>query len=185
MASAAPLPHDDTPREDHSVLLHGVSWEDYERLDAIRGDASVPRLTYLEGNLEIMSPSKDHEAIKSLIARLVEAYCLDRGIDLMPYGSWTLKDKPKQAGAEPDECYVFDERPRDRPQLAIEVSGPGDACTSSRSINGSRSRRSGAGGTTPSRCSSSPVMAASGRPEARRCRIWTSPCSPVSSTAVH
>jgi Uma2 family endonuclease len=121
MASAAPLPHDDTPREDHSVRLDGVSWRDYERLDTIRGDASVPRLTYLGGRLEIMSPSKDHELIKSLIAGLLEAWCIDRGIELTPYGSWTLKDEPSEAGAEPDECYVFDDRARDRPQLAIEV----------------------------------------------------------------
>ncbi len=38
MASAAPLPHDDTSREDHFVRLHGVRWQDYERLEQIRGD---------------------------------------------------------------------------------------------------------------------------------------------------
>jgi Uma2 family endonuclease len=121
MASAAALPHDDSPREDHPVRLLGVSWQDYERLEAIRGDSSVPRLTYLGGTLEIMRPSKDHERIKYLIGRLLEVRCLDRGIDLMGYGSWTLKDEPQEVGAEPDECYVFDDRPRDRPQLAIEV----------------------------------------------------------------
>ncbi len=68
-----------------------------------------------------MSPSRDHEAIKFLIARLLEVWCIDRGIDLMGYGSWTLKDEPNEAGAEPDECYVFDDRARERPQLAIEV----------------------------------------------------------------
>src|SRR5260221_7511798 len=64
--------HDDTPREDHMVHLRGVSWEDYERLLEVRGDHSAPRFTYLRGTLEIMSPSKDHEAIKSLIASLLE-----------------------------------------------------------------------------------------------------------------
>jgi Uma2 family endonuclease len=108
-------------REDHFVQLYDASWEDYERLLAIRGEKSVPRITYLEGTLEIMSPSRDHEKIRSLLGRLVEAWCIDRGIELTPYGSWTLKKRKKQRGAEPDECYVFGTEPRDQPQLAIEV----------------------------------------------------------------
>jgi Uma2 family endonuclease len=113
--------HDDTPREDHLVRLRGLSWEDYERLLDLRGDKSAPRFTYLRGTLEIMSPSKQHEAIKSLIARLLESWCVDRGIEMMPYGSWTLKDREEERGAEPDECYIFGTEPRDRPHLAIEV----------------------------------------------------------------
>jgi Uma2 family endonuclease len=112
---------DDQPREDHIVHLSGVTWADYERLLEIRGDKSAPRLTYLEGALEIMSPSRDHETIKSLIGRLVEAYCLERGIRFTPVGSWTLKERNEERGAEPDECYVFGTEPADRPDLAIEV----------------------------------------------------------------
>ncbi len=112
---------DDRPTEDHVVILSGLTWEDYERLLALRGDHSAPRLTYVEGVLEIMSPSKDHERIKSFIGRLVEAYCLERGVRFSPFGSWTLKDKAAERGAEPDECYVLGAEPLDRPQLAIEV----------------------------------------------------------------
>lgn len=113
---------DDSPKEDHFVLLDGVTWSDYERLLAARGDRSAPRISYLEGALEIMSPSFDHEAIRSLIGCLVEAYCLDRDIEFMPVGSWTLKQRRWKRGVEPDECYLFgDKRPRDRPDLAIEV----------------------------------------------------------------
>ena len=108
-------------QEDHFIHLHGVSWDDYEHVLELRGDKSAPRITYLEGTLEIMAPSRQHEGIKSLIARLVEAWCLDRGMELMPYGSWTLKEKKQQRGVEPDECYVFGTEPRERPQLAIEV----------------------------------------------------------------
>lgn len=113
--------HDDTPREDHVVHLHGVTWEDYERLLEIRGDRSAPRIAYLRGVVEIMSPSRDHEVIKSFIGRLAEVWCLDRGVDIMPYGSWTLKDQAEERAVEPDECYVFGTEPRERPQLAIEV----------------------------------------------------------------
>ncbi len=69
-----------------------------------------------------MSPSRSHERIKSVIGRLVEVFCLERGIEFNTYGSWTLKDKAAERGAEPDECYVFGhtDDPK-RPDLAIEV----------------------------------------------------------------
>jgi len=113
---------DDRPTEDHIVRLHGASWEDYERLVAIRGDRSAPRIAFLEGEIEIMSPSRDHESIKSRIGRLVEVWCLERGIEFSTYGSWTVGDKRVQRAAEPDECYVFGEVANPaQPDLAIEV----------------------------------------------------------------
>ncbi|MGZ5433023.1 MAG: Uma2 family endonuclease [Thermoanaerobaculia bacterium] len=113
--------HDDTPHADQIIVFHDVTWEDYERLLDIRGDRSAPRINYLEGELEIMSPSKDHEQIKSFIGRLLEVWCIDRGIEVTPYGSWTLKGQEKDHAAEADECYIFGTAPRERPQLAIEV----------------------------------------------------------------
>jgi Uma2 family endonuclease len=122
MARAVPFhDHDDMPEGDHIVVLHDVTWEDYERILEIRGEHSAPRISYLEGELEIMSPGKDHEIIRSLIGRLLEAWCLDRGIEIMPVGSWTLKERKDLRGAEADECYIFGTKHRERPQLAIEV----------------------------------------------------------------
>lgn len=113
--------HDDTPESDQIIIFHDVSWEDYERVLEMRGDKSAPRIRYLEGELEIMSPSRSHEQIKSFIGCLVETWCIDRGIEMSSFGSWTLKEKKKERGAEADECYIFGTEPRDRPQLAIEV----------------------------------------------------------------
>lgn len=113
----------EAPREDHFVHLYGVTWADYLRLLEIRGDRSAPRITYVEGTLEIMSPSRTHDEIKSYIGRLVEAWCLERGVEFTPYGSWTLKSKREERGAEADECYIFgpDPKRKRRPDLAIEV----------------------------------------------------------------
>lgn len=113
--------HDDRPTEDHIVHLSGLSWDDYERLLDMRGDHSAPRIAYLEGVVEIMSPSRTHEAIKSLIGCLVETYCLERDIPFSVLGSWTLKAADRTRGAEPDECYIFGDPERERPHLAIEV----------------------------------------------------------------
>jgi Uma2 family endonuclease len=113
---------DDHPHEDHFVVLHGVAWSDYQRILEVRGDRSSPRVAYLEGRLEIMSPSQSHEWIKSVIGRLVEVWCLERGVEFTTVGSWTLEDKEADRGVEPDECYIFGpSRERSRPDLAIEV----------------------------------------------------------------
>ena len=53
MSAARPLsapPDPDTI--DHFVYLN-VGWSDYEKLLAMRGDKSVPRITYLDGVVEL------------------------------------------------------------------------------------------------------------------------------------
>ena len=112
---------DHVPTADQRLVTYAVPWDHYEAQLAMRGDRSVPRIAFLEGVMELMSPSKDHERIKSYIGRLIEAYALERGIDLSPYGAWTLKNAPKQSGLEPDECYLVGDQSKDTPDLAIEV----------------------------------------------------------------
>ncbi len=124
MSAAAPLLPEPRSTEDIDRFVHlrGVTWADYQRLLEIRGEASSPRFTYLEGVIEIMSPSRKHESLKSIIGRLVETYCQVRGVEFDAFGSWTLEKKEAERGAEPDECYVFGEvSDPERPDLAIEV----------------------------------------------------------------
>jgi Uma2 family endonuclease len=112
---------DDAPAVDHFVHLR-ATWADYERVQRMRGDGSVPRLAFDRGVLELMSPSTEHEALKSWIACLVEAWCFERDVDFSPVGSWTLKKKKDDSGVEPDECYIFGPtKKKSRPDLAIEV----------------------------------------------------------------
>jgi Uma2 family endonuclease len=122
MLAAQPVPLGEyVPTADQRIVLHGVPWSHYEAQLAFRGDASSPRISYLDGTMELMSPSKHHERVKSYVGMLVEAYALERDIDLSPYGSWTLKEAPKRAGVEPDECYLIGDQNRDTPDLVIEV----------------------------------------------------------------
>jgi len=115
-------PGDYVPDADQRLVLHGVPWEHFEVQLALRGERPVPRMAYLEGALELMSPSRDHERIKSWIGRLLETFAEERGFEAAPYGSWTLKHAPEAAGAEPDECYIIGaDQAKDRPDLAIEV----------------------------------------------------------------
>ncbi len=107
---------------DQRVHLHDVPWSLYESLLTAKGDAPVPRIAYLEGDLELMTPSRDHEMIKSRIRQLVDAHAAHRGLDLWSVGSWTVHDASAKRCVEPDECYTIgDPRMKRVPDLAIEV----------------------------------------------------------------
>jgi Uma2 family endonuclease len=67
-----------------------------------------------------VSPAQIHEERKTTLARLLELWAVETDIDLNGFGSWTLKNELKEAGAEPDECYIVGPA-RDVPHLAIEV----------------------------------------------------------------
>lgn len=109
------------PEADQRVIMYDVDWRSYEVMLAVRGESDVPRMTYLEGALELMSPSRSHESIKKLIANMFEAYALRVGLVYDGYGSMTLRSGPRERGIEPDECYAIG-APKDRPDLVIEVN---------------------------------------------------------------
>jgi Uma2 family endonuclease len=102
--------------------MHG-DWATYEALLEARGERSCPRIAYLDGVLQLMSPALEHEMIKSAIGDLVKQYCLETQVAYTGAGSWTLRRQLKQAGLEPDDCLIFGDDPRrkQRPDLAIDV----------------------------------------------------------------
>ncbi|MDQ3033731.1 MAG: Uma2 family endonuclease [Myxococcota bacterium] len=108
--------------DDQVVVIEGATWADYQRMLEIRGEKAIPRLTYLEGRLQLLRPSRAHESVKSMIGCLIEAWCVEVGVEITPYGSWTLERKEVERGVEPDECYVVGEHDDpELPGLAIEV----------------------------------------------------------------
>jgi len=109
------------PDADQRVVLCGITWEQYETLLAVFGDDQPGiRTAYLEGQLEIMSPSRKHEHIKTVVARLVELYALERDIPLNGLGSTTFRKVARERGLEPDECYCIGED-KEFPDIAFEV----------------------------------------------------------------
>lgn len=107
--------------EDQHVVLHGMAWQDFEALLAIRGDRTGVRMYYLDGSIELMSPAKIHEGRKTMLARLLEQWAIESDVVLEGFGSWTLKKELREAGAEPDECYILGSGEGDVPDLAIEI----------------------------------------------------------------
>lgn len=108
----------DDPEE--RFTTSSVSWQIYEALLAKLENNSHYRITYLDGVLEIVSPSARHEKLKKRLATLIEFYLIRKRIQHTPMGSTTIRNRLKKAGAEPDECYCIGEE-KDIPDLAIEV----------------------------------------------------------------
>ena len=103
-------------------MLQGVPWWTYVALRDALDDHAGLKLTYLEGTLELMSPSLLHEDAKTIIARLVEAWAVERRIDLRGFGSTTFRREARKRGLEPDECYKLGKLEEDAvPDIAIEV----------------------------------------------------------------
>ncbi|MBP5976257.1 Uma2 family endonuclease [Brasilonema sp. CT11] len=109
----------DDPEE--RFITSGISWQDYEALLVKLEDSSHYRVTYLDGILEIVSPSIRHENIKTNLGMLLERFFYSKRIRFVPMGSSTFKNKARKAGAEPDECYCIVQA-KSVPDLAIEVT---------------------------------------------------------------
>ena len=116
----------DTPfRDDVLRVRRNVSWAAFERYLARKGDRVVPRVMYLDGVLELVTPSRGHERHGTWIGALVATWALETEVQLSSFGSWTLTDKLRRAGAEPDNCFMLgddSEEKLTRPHFVIEVN---------------------------------------------------------------
>ena len=66
-----PEPTADGFESEERMVICGVSWERYLALDkALGDDRPGPRFYYLDGELEIMTTSNEHERIKKWIGDL-------------------------------------------------------------------------------------------------------------------
>ncbi|MGC8711792.1 MAG: Uma2 family endonuclease, partial [Leptodesmis sp.] len=109
------------PATEQRLVLEGVSWQQYETMLAALGD-DFPnlRLSYLEGILEIMTTSPEHEELKKVIGMLLEAYFQETRTRFHALGSATFRKAIKLRGLEPDECYCLGQK-KEIPDLAIEI----------------------------------------------------------------
>ena len=104
---------------DQVVVLRNISWDQYVAINDAR-EGRQPLLAYLDGELELVTVSFRHEFVKTLLARLVEAFAEETQTKLNGFGGATLRKKAKKAGCEPDEWYSIGKR-KEAPDLAIEV----------------------------------------------------------------
>ncbi len=95
-----------TTTAEQRVVLGNVSWGIYLALVEEAGNPRG-RLTYDQGDLEIMSPSLSHERISRLIGRMIEMYTFQKGIEILSSRSTTFKQSRRQQGFEADESYYI------------------------------------------------------------------------------
>lgn len=112
-----PLDSDRASRADQILSLAGMTWDDYERLTK---EYLEYRISYLNGVITIVSPSRSHERIAEIINGLIKTYCRKYNLAYFPMGSTTLKNPPL-AGKEPDHSFAF-ETDKSLPDLAVEVT---------------------------------------------------------------
>jgi Uma2 family endonuclease len=105
---------------DRAIILTGISWSQVEMLDAAFSDMAGVKLFYLDGILEIMTVSPDHEDIKGTIGLLLESYMREKDIRFYRRGAPTLGNKAQNARKEPDESYNIGIK-KNTPDLVVEV----------------------------------------------------------------
>jgi Uma2 family endonuclease len=57
-------------------LIDGISWDSFEAIKAAFTEVADVRLAYLDGALEIMPISNEHEELKSTLGRLEENFLI-------------------------------------------------------------------------------------------------------------
>jgi Uma2 family endonuclease len=115
------------------LRLSDVDWLTYSRLLKVFAERPGIRLTYDRGELEIMSPSLEHDDDGRVLGVCVFVLTEELGLPLKHGGSTTLRRRLRQRGIEADECFWIanahrmagrrrlDLRTDPPPDLAIEV----------------------------------------------------------------
>lgn len=105
-----------------SVLLKNISWSKFEEIISELGEHRASKLAYNRGMLEIMVPLPEHEYFKDAIADLVKDLALELAIEYECFGSTTWRRQESMGGAEPDNCFYFQNLPAIRGRLDIDLA---------------------------------------------------------------
>jgi Uma2 family endonuclease len=108
------------------LVLHEVSWAEYEEMLALLPDTARFRISYDQGTLQIMTLSPRHERLKSLFTPLLTVLAEERNLNLVSLGSTTFKRADAARGLEPDDCYYVHqaERMAGQDTIDLEVDPP-------------------------------------------------------------
>ncbi|MEM6473084.1 MAG: Uma2 family endonuclease [Planctomycetota bacterium] len=89
------------------TLLRNIAWHTFLDLCEQR-EGSVPRMTYDRGELELMSPRRQHEELGCFIGRLIETFTEVKEIDIRSVASTTFKRHDLTRAFEADESYYIE-----------------------------------------------------------------------------
>ena len=103
------------------LIYCGIGWKGYLGFDkALGDDRPGPRLYYLDGDLEIMSTSEEHERIKTWIAEFVGDYLMELDMEIVRRGQATMRIL-EEVGAEPDDAWCIGAE-KQWPDIVLEIA---------------------------------------------------------------
>jgi Uma2 family endonuclease len=117
---------------DQCVELRDVGWRGYLRLLKLRGQRSVPRLIYLDGSVQLVSPSDPHEWLAFRLGEFVTGVAAGLRISFRATRQLTFRKRSSRGGVEGDATFYLANLERVRgktidlgvdppPDLAIEA----------------------------------------------------------------
>lgn len=90
-----------------TVVRMPGTWQDYCALRDSRGDGSIPRIKFRDGEILLMSPMPRHGREAHLLARVVEILLDTEDRNYEAFTPITM-DIPESSGIEPDYCFYID-----------------------------------------------------------------------------
>lgn len=90
-----------------AVVRLPATWQDYQMLCQQRGDGSIPRIKYRNGEVLLMSPLPKHGRDASLIADIIKVLLDYTGREYDAFTPVTM-ELPDESGIEPDYCFYID-----------------------------------------------------------------------------
>ncbi|MBW4679753.1 MAG: Uma2 family endonuclease [Microcoleus vaginatus WJT46-NPBG5] len=109
------------PLKEQRFLLPGYqSWEQFEAIEALMSDMPTLRLSYLDGWVELITNSSEHEIIKTNLCCLIETYLFNKEMSFIHQSRANVREKGKSASFEIEESYDIGKK-KELPDIAIEV----------------------------------------------------------------
>ncbi|VEP15774.1 conserved hypothetical protein [Hyella patelloides LEGE 07179] len=111
-----------------TVVLDGVSWDEFEAILEDLGESRGSRIAYDRGMLEIMTPLPEHEVNKVYLSNFVEILLEELNIEFCPLGSTTFENQSMFKGIEPDSCFYIQNEAvvRGKNRLDLTIDPPPD-----------------------------------------------------------
>lgn len=90
-----------------TVMRIPGTWQDYCNLRDSRGDSSIPRIKFCDGEILLMSPMPRHGREANILADIVKVLLDSQNRNYEAFTPITM-DLPEESGIEPDYCFYID-----------------------------------------------------------------------------
>jgi Uma2 family endonuclease len=110
-----------------AVIRVPATWQEYQSVANQRGDGSVPRIKYCNGEMLLMVPLPEHGKDASFIADLTKVLLDSQGLEYDSFTPITMT-LPESGGIEPDYCFYIQslEQVRGKKRIDWQVDPPPD-----------------------------------------------------------